>query len=83
MAIRQAPESLAAQPDRHEDGIGDELGRQNDKWAVQRCRYMTLESVAQLSDDRLVMLPAIAAWSVRPKPDDRRAHDREASLHGW
>jgi hypothetical protein len=30
------------------------------KWAVQRCRYMTVESVAPLSDDPLVSLPAVA-----------------------
>ena len=33
---------------------------QNDEWAVQRSRYMTLESVGQLSDDPLVSLPAMA-----------------------
>ena len=32
-----------------------------DEWAVQRSRYMTLESVAPLSDDPLVSLPAVAA----------------------
>jgi putative transposase len=37
------------------------LLEQNDEWAVQRSRYMTLESVAQLSDDPLVTLPAMAA----------------------
>jgi putative transposase len=30
------------------------------KWAVQRARYMTLESVGQLSDDPLISLPAVA-----------------------
>ena len=33
---------------------------QNDEWAVQRSRYMSLESVAPLSDDPLVSLPAVA-----------------------
>jgi putative transposase len=33
---------------------------QNDEWAVQRSRYMTLESVALLSDDLFVSLPAVA-----------------------
>jgi hypothetical protein len=28
--------------------------------AVQRARYMTLESVGQLSDDPLISLPAVA-----------------------
>jgi hypothetical protein len=39
---------------------------QNDEWAVQRARYITLESVAQLSDNPLVTVPAMAAYSIRP-----------------
>jgi transposase-like protein len=38
---------------------------QNDEWAVQRSRYMTLESVAPLSDDPIVSLPTAAVWPVR------------------
>ena len=41
--------------------VGAILLEQNDEWAVQRSRYMTLESVAQLSDDPIVTLPALAA----------------------
>ena len=33
---------------------------QNDEWAVQRARYMTLETIAALSDDAVVGLPALA-----------------------
>ena len=31
------------------------------KWAVQRARYMTLETIAPLGDDPTLMLPAVAA----------------------
>jgi len=31
------------------------------KWAVQRARYITLESMAPVSDDPLVRLPDMAA----------------------
>ncbi|MCG2672822.1 IS256 family transposase [Bradyrhizobium sp. GCM10023182] len=41
--------------------IGAILLEQNDEWAVQRARYMTLETIAPLSDDPTVSLPAIAS----------------------
>jgi putative transposase len=41
--------------------VGAILLEQNDEWAVQRARYMTLESVAPLSDNPLVSLSAVAA----------------------
>ena len=41
--------------------IGAILLEQNDEWAVQRSRYMTLETVATLSDNPLASLPPIAA----------------------
>jgi transposase-like protein len=40
--------------------VGAILLEQNDEWAVQRCRYMTLETIASLSDDAIVGLPAVA-----------------------
>ena len=41
--------------------IGAILLEQNDEWAVQRARYMTLESIAPLGDDLAIMLPVAAA----------------------
>jgi putative transposase len=41
--------------------IGAILLEQNDEWAVQRARYMTLETIAPLSDDLTVSLPPLAA----------------------
>jgi hypothetical protein len=40
--------------------IGALLLEQNDEWAVQRGRYMSLETIASLSDDPVVKLPAVA-----------------------
>ena len=39
--------------------VGAILLEQNDEWAVQRARYMTLETIAALSDDAIVGLPAM------------------------
>ena len=41
--------------------IGAILLEQNDEWAVQRARYMTLETIAPLNDDLAVSLPSLAA----------------------
>jgi transposase-like protein len=41
--------------------VGAVLLEANDEWAVQRARYMTLESITTLGDDPAVMLPAVAA----------------------
>jgi len=32
----------------------------NDEWAVQRARYMTLETIAPLSDNQIVGLTVVA-----------------------
>ena len=36
------------------------LLERNDEWAAQRCRYMTLETIAPVSDDPIVGLPMLA-----------------------
>jgi transposase-like protein len=41
--------------------IGAILMEQNDDWAVQRARYMTLETIAPISHDDLIKLPQTAA----------------------
>jgi putative transposase len=41
--------------------IGALLLEQNDEWAVQRARYMTLETIAPLSESAAVSLPILAA----------------------
>jgi putative transposase len=40
--------------------VGAILLEQNDEWAVQRARYMTLETIAPMSNDPIVGLPAVA-----------------------
>jgi putative transposase len=40
--------------------VGAILLEQNDEWSVQRARYMTLETIAPLSNDPIVSLPAVA-----------------------
>jgi transposase-like protein len=41
--------------------VGAILLEQNDEWMVQRARYMTLETIAPVSDDPIISLPAMAA----------------------
>ena len=40
--------------------VGAILLEQNDEWAVHRALYMTLETIAPLSDDPIVSLLAVA-----------------------
>ena len=49
--------------------VGAILLEQNDEWAVSR-RYMTLESIAQTSDNLTLKLPTVVAWVSRPYPPD-------------
>lgn len=41
--------------------VGALLLEQNDEWAVQRARYMTLETMLPLSDKALGRWPAVAS----------------------
>ena len=41
--------------------VGAILMEQNDEWAVQRARYMTLETIAPVSDNPILILLAVAA----------------------
>ena len=49
----------------NEDAItrlaGAILLEQNDEWAVQRGRSLSLETIGPLSDDPIVRLPAVSA----------------------
>ena len=40
--------------------VGAILLEQNDEWAVQRSRYMTLETIAPIQNDPVIGLPAMA-----------------------
>lgn len=48
--------------------VGAILLEQNDESAVQRARYITLESIAPISDDPVVSLPAVTVRPARPTP---------------
>jgi transposase-like protein len=41
--------------------VGAILREQHDEWAVQRARYMTLETMTAMSDDTFPMLTAAAS----------------------
>ena len=50
--------------------VGAILLEQNDEWAVQRARYMTLETIAPLSEDPIFKLPAVAACTPAKTPPE-------------
>jgi transposase-like protein len=50
--------------------VGALLLEQNDEWAVQRARYMTLETISQIGDDPFISLPVCRAGDL----SYRRAH---------
>jgi putative transposase len=41
--------------------VGALMLETNDEWAVQRARYMTLETIAPMGDDPVISLPAVAS----------------------
>jgi putative transposase len=41
--------------------VGAILLEQNDEWTVRRARYLSLETIAPLSDDPIVMLSTVPA----------------------
>jgi putative transposase len=55
----------------NEAAIGRLVGairlEQTDEWSVQRSRYLSLESVAPLSDNSLLSLPILAVCPIRPR----------------
>ena len=58
---------------------------QNDEWAVQRARYMTLETMATLSDDAIVGLPAAAASTRHRRRSSRwlRSYTTPRDMIAW
>jgi putative transposase len=46
--------------------VGALLLECNDEWAVQRARYMTLETMAPMKDDLVISLPSMAADQAGP-----------------
>src|SRR6266516_317259 len=64
----QEPGQPAVRGDRREGEGWCPAARTNDEWAVQRGRYMSPETIAPLSDDSIIKLPAVAsACSTQPR----------------
>ena len=49
--------------------VGALLLEQNEEWAVQCARYMTLETIAAVGDDPIISLPAVATLPIKPAPN--------------
>ena len=62
--------------------IGAILLEQNDEWAVQRARYITLESIALVGDDPIVSLPIAADRPIRLNPEIVRPTISYTTLRG-
>jgi hypothetical protein len=63
--------------------VGAILLEQNDEWAVQRGRHLTLETIAPLGDDPAVSFPPIAGWPARPMPPKRGASPPDTPRSGY
>lgn len=75
--IKRRPDVVGIFP--NEDAITRLLGglllEQNDEWAVQRGRYMSLETIAPFSDDSIIKLPA---WRQLDRSGPAGDHDGPA-----
>lgn len=56
--------------------VGAILLERNDEWVVQRARYMSLETIAPLSDNPIVSLSAVAARSIRQTPENEMSAEK-------
>ena len=62
--------------------VGAILLEQNDEWAVQRARYMTLETIAPLSDDPIVGAARRGRLTFPALPEHRRCQPSATPRHG-
>ena len=60
MPVLEAPQRRSA-ADRQSDQESRRSSSCPQAWAVQHARYMTLETIARLSEDPIFKLPALAA----------------------